>query len=386
MRRIGIIGAKGFLGVRLGRTLSARGLAYSAFHEDAVDVAQLERFVTGIDTVFHLAGINRAVDESAFDFNRASAEALISAMRSATAKDGQLRQIVFASSTKAGDAGGTPYGRSKLAAEQLLESAASVSLKTTVLRLPNLFGPGGKPFYNSAIATFCWLTAKGRESEIRVDGNGRQMIEALSVDRAVERCLEALGQEDPFVRDRMNGRPISVGELAKTIMDPPRRASWPELEETFRWYASRPPLRGQREVKAYPRHDSRTGSFQELIHADEITFGQLSYSTVGVSYARGGHYHEKKEEWFFVLEGRMAVDFFDPQTGAYIDTQTLFADSGSPAAGLHVPAPYLHAVRNLGTADIRYVLIANESFDPQRPDTYKWGEGPFAVMPSGLPT
>ncbi len=386
MRRIGIIGAKGFLGIRLGRTLSARGYAYSAFREDAADVTQLERFANGIDAVFHLAGTNRAADESTFDFNRASTEALISAMRGASAKDGRTRQIVFASSTKTETAVGTPYARSKLAAEQLLESVASPTLKTTVLRFPNLFGPGGKPFYNSAIATFIWLTAKGRQDEVRVDGDGSQIIDAVSVDRAAERCLEALGQGGPFMRDRLSGRLISVGERANTTRDTSRRASWPELEETFRWYATRPPLRGQREVKAYPRHAGRSGSFQELAHGDNVAFGQLSHSTVGVSYARGGHYHEKKEEWFFVLDGRMAVDFSDPQTGAYIDTQTLFVDAGSPATGLHIPAPYLHAVRNLGTADISYIIIANEPFDPQRPDTYRWGRGPLADTPSGLPT
>jgi UDP-2-acetamido-2,6-beta-L-arabino-hexul-4-ose reductase len=60
-----------------------------------------------------------------------------------------------------------PYGRSKRAAEQVLERyAASSGARVAILRLWNVFGKFARPNYNSAVATFCHNIARGLPIEI----------------------------------------------------------------------------------------------------------------------------------------------------------------------------------------------------------------------------
>ena len=39
----------------------------------------------------------------------------------------------------------------------------------TILTIPNVFGDRGKPFYNSVVATFCYLLTHGGNPEVLVD-------------------------------------------------------------------------------------------------------------------------------------------------------------------------------------------------------------------------
>ncbi len=81
---------------------------------------------------------------------------------------------------------------------------------------------------------------------------------------------------------------------------------------------------------------------------------------------RGGHYHLHKEEWFCVVEGRMALDFF-ARSGEYVLTQLLEAEH---PRFVHVPPPYYHVVRNVGPGEVKFLIVANEAFDPENPDTH----------------
>jgi UDP-2-acetamido-2,6-beta-L-arabino-hexul-4-ose reductase len=68
--------------------------------------------------------------------------------------------IVFSSSIQAER--DNPYGLSKREAEDLLFAYARESgAKVLVYRLPNVFGKGCRPNYNSAVATFCHNLTRG---------------------------------------------------------------------------------------------------------------------------------------------------------------------------------------------------------------------------------
>ena len=77
--------------------------------------------------------------------------------------------IIFSSSSQ--EEADNLYGQSKLKGRSNLEQWAAVSgAKSTGMVIPNVFGPFGKPFYNSVVATFCYQLTHGQVPTINVDG------------------------------------------------------------------------------------------------------------------------------------------------------------------------------------------------------------------------
>ncbi len=37
---------------------------------------------------------------------------------------------------------------------------------------------------------------------------------------------------------------------------------------------------------------------------------------------------------------------------------------------MHVPPPYPHVIRNVGAGEVMFLIMCNEVFDPEDPDTY----------------
>ena len=143
-----ISGAYGFVGTNLCRYLSGRGheciaLDLAAARRDGVPYAAFftwddaERIPwADIDAVVHLAGkahdLKKVSDpRSYFDINVGLTKRLFDVC------GGKVPRFVYFSSSKAADAD-TPYGKSKLAAEQFLDGRA------IVLRPAMIHGPGNK--------------------------------------------------------------------------------------------------------------------------------------------------------------------------------------------------------------------------------------------------
>ena len=146
--KILITGAYGFVGTNLCRYLSEKG--HACF---ALDIPKARRYdvpyrafyswddlgnidFTGIDAIVHLAGKahdlkNVSDPQSYFDINVGLTERIFNA------SNGKVKRFVYFSSSKAADAD-TPYGKSKLMAEQFLDGRA------IVLRPAMIHGPGNK--------------------------------------------------------------------------------------------------------------------------------------------------------------------------------------------------------------------------------------------------
>jgi len=161
-----VTGATGFVGSHVAEALRRQGdevtvLARSARKAEALarlgvrivagdlhDAAALARAVEGQDEVYHVAGVVAARSEAEFlACNREGAANLIAA----ASRAGRPRMVMVSSMAAAGPAGkGTPltgeepprpvtaYGRSKLAAEQVVTGAA---LPWTIVRPPTVYGP-----------------------------------------------------------------------------------------------------------------------------------------------------------------------------------------------------------------------------------------------------
>ena len=85
--------------------------------------------------------------------------------------------LYYASSTKQFD---TTYAKSKKQGEEIcLELHRKSKNDVFILRLPNIYGLGCKPNYNSVVATFCYNTANNLEHKV-VDPN--RVLELLHID------------------------------------------------------------------------------------------------------------------------------------------------------------------------------------------------------------
>ena len=219
--RILITGAYGFVGTNLCRYLVGRGhecialdipkarrddVPYKAFRSwdelDGIDWA-------GIDAVVHFAGKahdlkNVSDPQSYFDINVGLTEKIFNAA------NGKVPRFIYFSSSKAADAD-TPYGKSKLAAEQFLAGRA------IVLRPAMIHGPGNKGNLNLlwgiARRGFPWpLAAFENKRSFTSVGNICAAVEALcergengiypiaddemlSTNRLIELMAEACGRK-----------------------------------------------------------------------------------------------------------------------------------------------------------------------------------------------
>lgn len=169
---VAVTGASGFLGshicdvlaergrgVRAGHraTSSMRWLAGKPFEPVEVDLdrpASVDTLLSNCHAVIHCAGVVMADDETYQHVNVDGTRALLEA----AARSGRVTTVVFISSLAAGGPAGldhprdetspdepiTGYGRSKLAAEELLQ--ADWPFRTVVLRPPSLYGPRDRAF------------------------------------------------------------------------------------------------------------------------------------------------------------------------------------------------------------------------------------------------
>ena len=219
--KILITGACGFVGTNLCRYLAAKGhtclaldipkarrddVPYSEFHTwDELDGIAFSK----IDAVVHLAGkahdLKKVSDpQSYFDINVGLTERIFNAMA------GKVPRFIYFSSSKAADAD-TPYGKSKLAAEQFLDGRA------IVLRPAMIHGPGNKGNLNLlwgiARRGFPWpLSAFENKRSFTSVGNICAAVEALcergengiypiaddemlSTNRLIELMAEACGRK-----------------------------------------------------------------------------------------------------------------------------------------------------------------------------------------------
>lgn len=188
--KILITGAYGFVGTNLCEYLVDKGhtcfaldiptakrddVPYSEFHTwDELDKVDWPR----VDAVVHLAGKahdlkNVSDPQSYFDINVGLTEKIFNAC------NGKVKCFVYFSSSKAADAD-TPYGKSKLAAEQFLDGRA------IVLRPAMIHGPGNKGNLN-----LLWGIARlGIPWPLAAFENKRSFTSIGNISAAVEALCE----------------------------------------------------------------------------------------------------------------------------------------------------------------------------------------------------
>ena len=396
--KILITGAKGFAGKNLCATLrnikegkdrtrqaiDAQTLEIMEYDLDT-DPSMLDTFCQKADFVFNLAGVNRPKDPEEFmNGNFGFASTLLDTLK----RHGNTCPVMLSSSQQAsltGRFGNSAYGRSKKAGEDLfLNYAEETGARVLIYRFPNLFGKWCRPNYNSAVATFCNNIAT--EQPITVN-DPKVELELLYIDDLVTEMLDALeGKEHRCEFDGLLVKPASDGkycycpithhitlgeivDLLHTFHDQPQTLVMPEIpagsfaKKLYSTYLSYLP----KEKVAFPLKmnvDDR-GSFTELLKT--ASCGQFSVNISKPGITKGQHWHHTKWEFFIVVSGHGLIQ--ERRIGS--DEVMEFEVSGDRIEAVHMLPGYTHNIINLSdTENLVTVMWANESFDPNHPDTF----------------
>jgi UDP-2-acetamido-2,6-beta-L-arabino-hexul-4-ose reductase len=361
--RILITGAEGFIARNLRVRLRELGHQEVECITRDTSPATLAAAAAKAEIVFHLAGVNRPRDNGEFaSGNTGFTESLVAALRAA----GRPVPVVYASSTQAQR--DNDYGRSKLAAEEVLRSyAADTGSSVWIFRLTNVFGKWSRPNYNSAVATFCHQVAHGLPVTVN---DPAVPLRLVYIDDVVAAFVSILTAPPPagFVEVA----PVyetTVGEVANVLQDfaasrkslVTPRVGTGLVRALYATYVSfLPPDAFSYDVA---RHGDPRGVFVEMLKTPDC--GQFSYFTAHPGITRGEHYHHTKTEKFLVIRGVARFGFRNIDNGA---THEIVTRGGEARIVETIPG-WTHNITNVGDEELIVMLWANEIFDRARPDT-----------------
>lgn len=359
---VAITGGYGFLGWHLSCRLRAYGYLdiMRLGRADFADPVRLRQALTDIDTIVHVAGVNRAdepstVEQDNVDLARALVEAL----------PDHAVHMVYANSIQIDQ--DNPYGRGKAEAARVL-SEAMMSRGDTLadVQLSNLFGEHGRAHYNSFVATFCHEVANGRIPVV----SGDREIPLQHAQDAAQTLHEAMcSRTNQVLRPKPGEHLISdVLAMIRYSHDLYRIGEFPKLTSPFR----RDVFNTYRSY-TFPRQFP----FLPTVHADrrgELTEVTRSHGGSGQTFAsvtrpgetRGDHYHLRKIERFAVISGSATIRLRRLFTDEVISFELA---AGVPAI-VDMPTMWVHNIRNTGATDLVTVFWADQLLDPVAPDQY----------------
>jgi|ERR1017187_127990 UDP-2-acetamido-2,6-beta-L-arabino-hexul-4-ose reductase len=367
MIRIGITGQSGFIGSHLFNYLSLqkeveRIVFSKTFFQNH---ALLRNFVRQCDIIIHLAATNRHNDpEVLYKTNIELVKKLINAMN----KESVTPHIIFSSSTQ--EERDNLYGRSKKEGRELFQQWAKKNKSIfNGLIIPNVFGPFGKPYYNSVIATFSHQLSNNETPKIEIDGT----LKLIYVNELVFEIWEIIKEKNndaicnikptaevkvSVILEILNN--FRVQYFENKIFPAIRNSFELNLFNTFRSYIN--------QAKFYPvilkKNTDERGSFIETVKTS--VGGQFSFSTTHPGVTRGDHFHIRKIERFIVISGKASIKLRRIGTSEILD----FGLNGETPAFIDMPVWYTHNITNVGNEDLLTLFWINEFFDPSDPDTY----------------
>ena len=364
--KILVTGAGGFIGKNLTAELKNRGYIDIFEYDKDTDIALLDEYCKEAGFVYHLAGVNRPVDQSEYmEGNFGFTSILLDNLK----KHGNKCPVMLSSSIQAEL--DNPYGKSKKAGEELLfEYGKATGAKVLVYRFPNVFGKWCRPNYNSAIATFCNNIA--RDMPIQVNDPAVNM-RLVYIDDVLEELINALDGKENHTGDFCEVEvvhKVSLGKIIDLIYSFKRsreERSIPDMSDEFTkklysTYLSYLP-ENQFRYSLMTNVDNR-GSFTEFIKTPDR--GQVSVNISRPGITKGNHWHHTKNEKFLVVSGKGVIRF----RGIGSDEIIEYYVSGEKLEVVDIPTGYTHNIENLGSTDMVTIMWANECFNPDKPDTY----------------
>jgi UDP-2-acetamido-2,6-beta-L-arabino-hexul-4-ose reductase len=375
MITVGITGQSGFVGTHLFNTLGLYPSKYKLIpFEDSYfsDNNTLAQFVSSCDVVIHLAALNRHNDaEIIYKTNIYLVRQMIDACESTNSKP----YILFSSSTQ--EESDNEYGKSKKESRYLFEKWADRNKsRFSGLVIPNVFGPFGKPYYNSVVATFCYKLSHNEQPKIEKNAD----IKLIYVGELVQQIID---QVDKYKLE--NGRETGVDLIKIPYTHQTNISDLLELLTNYKnLYFEKgeiPSLANQFERNLFntfltyidhsaffpfslSKNEDKRGGFVEILKIN--SGGQVSFSTTFKTITRGNHYHTRKAERFVVIKGKAKIELRRIGTDKVIS----FNLDGSQPSFVDMPIWFTHNITNIGEEDLYTIFWISEKFNSMDPDTY----------------
>lgn len=373
MINVGITGQPGFVGTHLYNELGllSDSVVRIPFEDSFFESeAQLRAFVKQCDVIVHLAAMNRHPDPGViYETNICLVKQLIAAMEA----EHVTPHVLFSSSTQ--EERDNEYGRSKREGRELLEAWAKRNgASFTGLVVPNVYGPFGRPGYNSFIATFCHKLTHGEQPEVLQDSSVKLIYVGSLCKHIINKIQSVHLSNAPVVeRDEVphdfEKKVTEILQLLNTykelyfdqgIIPVLKDRNEVNLFNTFCGYMDFSSIYPRKLVK----HEDQRGMFVETVKLG--IGGQVSFSTTVPGITRGNHYHTRKIERFTVIRGKARIQLRKIGTDEVLN---YYLDGNEPAY-VDMPVWYTHNITNIGEEELYTQFWINEWYDHNDGDTY----------------
>lgn len=393
--KILVTGARGMVGTALvnnlrtiqdGRNITRPNIKIEEIYEyDTSSTKEdLDEYCSKCDFVFNLAGVNRP--ENTEDFMNGNF-GFVSDLLNMLKKHNNKATIMYSSSIQATLSGRfieSEYGKSKKAGEELFfEYAKETGAKIAVYRFPNLMGHS-RPKYNSAISTFCWAIAN--DEPFTVNDRSTQ-LDVLYIDDLIEGMYDLLEGKEKHCK--FDGVTAVVGEGRYCFCGPVHTVTLGQVVDLLEEFKLLPTTLmmpklpdGSFEKKLYSLYltylpkekfmysikmnNDERGSYSEVLRTRDC--GQIGVNINRPGKIKGQHWHNSKSEVFIVVSGHGLIQERNINTGERIE----FEVRGDKLEAVQMVPGWTHNLINLSnTEDLVTLIICNEVFDPNHPDTFR---------------
>ena len=321
MIKVGITGQSGFIGSHLYNTLGLFPQEFKRIEfEDNYFGSQnkLDEFVGECDVIVHLAAMNRHQDLNVlYETNLNLVKSIINSLE----KQHKKSHILFSSSSQ--EERDNLYGKSKKEGRELFINWTKTSGgKFSGFVIPNVYGPFGKPFYNSVVATFCHQVSRNDQPKVDVDGT----LNMIYVGELVNEFIQSIrSQTSNFEYHVPHTSTAKVSEILNYLNEFKNeyqdKGIIPIIDSKFKLnlfntYRCYMPIESHFPVNLTKHTDDR-GNFVEVIRLN--VGGQVSFSTTVPGITRGNHYHTRKIERFAVIKGKALIQLRQIGTDKILD-------------------------------------------------------------------
>ena len=363
--RILLTGANGFIGRNLQvflRSIPDIHVEILNHLEDPVEKISSKSY---FDLIIHLAGVNRT--QYPEDFQNGNLGFTKKILGCARLQD-VPPSIIFTSSTQV--LSDSSYGKSKLACERELQKYSSATKKSVdILRIPNVYGKWARTNYNSVVATFASLLHNNLKPNfineyelidfIYIDDLCNEIIKKIIDNKHVINLVQFI---TPLTAHDVYSKFLKYVNFSKSnelpmIMEPLDK----KLFATFQSY--KPANLWQNSLKVV--QDER-GDFSEILQIGDCN--QFSLLRIKPGQTRSEHFHNTKMERFIVISGDVDIHFIEIHSGNHKTIEI----RGKSLISVDAIPGWWHSLENIGKEVADVLVWANERFDPNVPDTYRW--------------